>query len=234
MKKLRIHYFKHVSFEGLACIEQWINQKGHQLSHTSFYLDEELPEITDIDWLIVMGGPMGVNDEEIYPWLKYEKEFIKKAIYTGKTVIGICLGSQLIANVLGAKVYPNKYKEIGWFDISITLQGIENKLFAGFNKKLPVFHWHGDTFDLPNEALHIFQSEACKNQSFIYKNQVLGLQFHFEVTEESLKEMILNGKHELVKDKYVQSGTEILAQKDYIKANNELMFKVLDTLSVYS
>jgi GMP synthase-like glutamine amidotransferase len=234
MRKLRIHYFQHVSFEGLACIEQWINQKKHQLSGTRFYLDDELPEIDDLDWLIVMGGPMGVNDEEIYQWLKYEKEFIKKAIDAGKTVIGICLGAQLIASALNTKVYPNKFKEIGWFEVAITPQGFENKLFGDFNEKFPVFHWHGDTFDIPNNAQHIFQSEACKNQCFTYQNKVLGLQFHFEVTEESLNEMILNGKHELVKDKYIQTGNEMLAQKDYIKANNKLMFKVLDSLYVDS
>jgi GMP synthase-like glutamine amidotransferase len=231
MKKKRIHYFQHVSFENLGCIEQWINQNGHQLSYTRFYNDEPIPELADIDWLIVMGGPMGVYENDIYPWIEYEKAFIKKAIDAKKTVIGICLGSQLIASALGAKVYPNDFKEIGWFDISLTQQGADSILFKDFNKKTKVFHWHGDTYDLPKDAQHIFQSLACKNQCFVYKSKVIGLQFHIEISEESLKEMIYNGKHELIENEYVQKEEDLLKDKNLILENNKLMFGVLDKLA---
>jgi len=232
MDKKRIHYFQHVHFEDLGCIEQWANQHGHQLSATRFYNHEALPELADIDWLIVMGGPMGVNDENIYPWLEFEKAFIKKAIDANKTVIGICLGSQLIASALGEKVYPNPNKEIGWFDISKTQHGFESKIFKDFNEKLKVFHWHGDTFDLPKESQLIFQSQACKNQCFSYKNKILGLQFHLEITENSLNEMIFNGKHELKEDKFIQNEDDILKEKELILKNNKLMFSVLDKLFI--
>ena len=112
MHQLRIHYFKHVSFEGLASIQEWSTKNGHILTSTNFYLNENLPHLDSIDWLIVMGGPMSVEDEKKFHWLSKEKIFIRKAIEKGKTVIGICLGAQLIAQILGAKVYPNKQKEI--------------------------------------------------------------------------------------------------------------------------
>jgi len=173
----------HVPFEGLGCIEQWITKNNHSVTYIRLYEKHELPDMNAIDWLIVMGGPMGVYDEAIYPWLSEEKTFIKQAIEAGKTVLGICLGSQLIAEVLGAKVYPNKQKEIGWFDVALSERAKTDSLFAGFEDKFPVFHWHGDTFDLPEGSKHLISSEVCKNQAFLYNDKVLGLQFHFEVTE---------------------------------------------------
>ena len=228
MKKLSIHTLMHVPFEGLGCIEQWTNKKNHTTSTTKFYEDYKLPDPDEIDWLIVMGGPMGVYDEAIYPWLAEEKSFIRQAIEKGKTVIGICLGSQLIAEVLGAKVYPNKQKEIGWFDLKLTNEGKNQQLLAGFEDKFPVFHWHSDTYDLPTESIRLFSSEVCLNQAFLYKGNVLGLQFHFEATAETLKEMVTHGASELVEDKTVQSAEQILAQTNFIDSNNKKMFDILD------
>jgi GMP synthase-like glutamine amidotransferase len=229
MEKLRIHYLQHVHFEGLGCIENWINKNGHILSCTKFFNDEPLPEISEFDWLIIMGGPMGVNDEDIFPWLNYEKKFIKKAIDSGKIVIGICLGSQLIANVLGAKVYPNQHKEIGWFDVYLTDEALKSRLFSDFESKIRVFHWHGDTFELPQGAKHLLKSEACEHQCFLYNEKVLGLQFHFEIMEENLKEMVIYGKSELNHAKYIQTEQDILNQRNLILENNNLMNKLLDS-----
>src|SRR5665213_1473810 len=120
MKQLRIHYFQHVHFEGPGNIEEWCNKHGHSLTATKFYEDFKLPSLTDIDWLVIMGGPMSVNDEEEITWLAAEKQFIQKAIQAEKTIIGICLGAQLLADVMGSKVYQNTYKEIGWFPIELT------------------------------------------------------------------------------------------------------------------
>ncbi len=230
MKKLSIHAFFHVPFEGLGCIEQWINIKGHSLSSTHFYSKYELPNLNSIDWLIVMGGPMGIYDEEQYPWLSEEKRYIKEAIEKGKTVIGICLGSQLIANVLGANVFPNKQKEIGWYDINVTENTKKIGAFKDFENRFPVFHWHGDTFDLPEKSIHLFYSKVCVNQGFIYNDKVLGLQFHFEVTENSLLEMLENGALELIEDETIQSAKQIIEQKNLIKSNNEKIFQLLNYL----
>ena len=139
MKRLRIHYLQHVTYEGLGSIEEWISSSGHSLTVTRFFESTDLPEMSDFDWLIIMGGGMGVNDDKLYPWLAEEKKFIRQSIDAGKTVLGICLGSQLVSTALGAKVYPNKEKEIGWFDIDFTPFALSGKLFSGYGNKLKSF-----------------------------------------------------------------------------------------------
>ena len=169
---MRVHYLQHVPFEGIGSIKNFLIEKGHELTCTKLYEKEKLPPAQNFDWLIVMGGPMGVYDEQIYPWLKLEKKFIKEAISSGKTVLGICLGAQLIADTLGARVYQNKYREIGWFDI-IRSKEAENTLLAkALPQKAKVFHWHGDTFDIPNGAIPLARSEACQNQGLDRKSVV--------------------------------------------------------------
>ncbi len=231
MKHLRIHYFQHISFEGLGNIKEWSSANEHVLTSTKFYEDSTLPILADFDWLIIMGGAMGVYDEKKYSWLAAEKQFIKQTIEAGKTVIGICLGSQLLAEVLGAKVYANDNKEIGWFPIELSLEATKNKLFAGINSPMMVFHWHGDTFDLPQNAIHLAHSEVCKNQAFLYSKKVLGLQFHLEMSETTLKKMIENGRSELIKGNYIQTEQEILNQQKFIEHNKQILFAILDKLA---
>jgi GMP synthase (glutamine-hydrolysing) len=231
MSKLNIHYFQHVHFENLGSIEEWAVNNGHRLTATRFYESDEMPDIHSIDWLIIMGGPMGVHDTEEYPWLVKEKAYIQNAIQANKTVIGICLGSQLIADVLGAKVYRNKHPEIGWFPINFTAEASKNKCFDGWEGSLQVFHWHGDTFDLPKNAVHLASSEATKNQAFLYGQKVLGLQFHVETTQSSLQYMITGSDEELKKDLYVQTPGEIAQGAGFIDENQRLLFKTLDALS---
>ena len=231
MKQLRIQTFMHVSFEGLGCIETWTKMHNHSVSYTRFYEQYQLPEIEDIDMLIVMGGPMSVYDENIYPWLKQEKDFIQNVINNGKIVLGICLGSQLIAEVLGASVYPGKQKEIGWFDLYATENGLNHPMLKSFEQRFHVFHWHGDTYNLPLQTEHLFFSDVCKSQAFLFENRVLGLQFHFEVTAESVSLMVENGMSELIESETVQSANYILNETDYYNANNVKMFKILDYLT---
>ena len=230
MKKLRIHYFQHVEYEGLGSIEEWISSSGHSLSSTRFFEETRLPELSDFDWLIVMGGAMSVNDEQQFPWLADEKRFIRQAVDAGKTVLGICLGSQLVSAALGAKVYKNNEKEIGWFDIELTCLGKSNSLFSESGSRLKVFHWHGDTFDLPENAIHLFYSEGCKHQAYIYKDRVLALQFHLEMTTNSLKAMIEYGRQELNPARYIQTEMELLSNSQLIESNRKVLFKLLDSL----
>jgi len=231
MQKLRIHYLQHVPFEGLGSIAEWVSLHEHHLTATKFFTDSTLPEPAEIDWLIIMGGPMGAYDEKKYDWLASEKQLIKNAIQSGKTVIGICLGAQLIAEILGAKVYLNPHKEIGWFPIQLSEEGIANKLFKGLSKTLTVFHWHGDTFDLPTNATLIASSEACKNQAFLYNEKVIGLQFHFEMTEAALQKMIENGNEELVPGSFIQTAERILNNRNLIENNKGVLFDLLDRLA---
>ena len=232
MQNLRIHYLQHVPFEDLGSIAEWATSNGHVLTSTQFFIHSDLPEPADIDWLIIMGGPMGVYDEDKYEWLAAGKQFIRKAINAGKTVIGVCLGAQLIAEVLGAKVYPNQYKEIGWYPIELNALSLENILFKDFDHELTVFHWHGDTFDIPENAIWLASSEACKNQAFLYNEKVLGLQFHFEMTEGSLKSMTENGAQELETRTFIQSTEMILSNMDLIEKNKRALFIILDRLAI--
>lgn len=227
---LHIHYLQHVPFEGLGYIEQWATARGHQITATKFYQNDKLPDIHTIDWLIIMGGPMNIYEEKTYPWLKTEKQFIQQAIQQNKTLIGICLGAQLIADALGAKIYPNSEKEIGWFPLQLTAQAQAHPLFTDLAPQLTVCHWHGETFDLPKGAVHLATSKVCPHQAFLYGEKVLGLQFHFEMTEVSLKIMVENSRHELIAAPYVQSEEEILTTK-HMEVAHAYLAAILEWLS---
>ncbi|MDR3628000.1 MAG: type 1 glutamine amidotransferase [Ignavibacteriaceae bacterium] len=227
---MKIHVFLHTPFETPGYIEKWIKVKNHSITFTKFYETYTLPKTDEIDWLIVMGGPMGVYEEDKYPWLIEEKSFIKQAVENRKIILGICLGSQLIAEALGAKVFPNKYKEIGWFKIRTTDDGKANPIFNFFPKESVAFHWHGDTFNLPAGAVRLAESEATKNQAFIYNGHVIGLQFHIEVTEKLLNEMIAAGNDELVPGSFLQTADEIRNGMSFSKSTNLLLHNLLDNI----
>ncbi len=208
---MKIHYLQHVPFEDLANIRVWAETKGYGISRTLLYETAKFPSQSDFDWLVIMGGPMGIYEEEKYSWLKAEKQFIKETIESGKKVLGICLGSQLIAEAIGGKVFKQKHKEIGWFDVSLVDDAKNSRIFTNFPNKFLAFHWHGDNFDLPKDALRIAESEACKNQAFEYNDgKVVGIQFHLDYSYASLEQMIENCGDELVDGKYIQQPKEIL------------------------
>lgn len=227
---MNIHHLQHVPFEGLGSMEAVLKEKGHQLSSTHIYVNQDLPVLSDIDWLIVMGGPMGVYEEDIYPWLKTEKRFIREAIDGGKIVLGICLGAQLIADVLGAGVYKNSDKEIGWFTINRSVDVESMMLAKAIPEQVEVFHWHGDTFDLPQDAILLAESEACKNQGFILDERVLALQFHLETTLESAISLIDKCGDELDGSAYVQSKNEMLSNSQRFSNINQIMRSILGAL----
>jgi len=226
---MRAHYLQHVPFEGLGSIESWLQNAGYEISSTQFFDSWILPAIKDIDFLVVMGGPMSVNDETEYPWLLEEKQFIRSAIETGKPVLGICLGAQLIANAMGGKVLPNSVKEIGWFPIE-AVKSESDSVFQ-FPKETEVFHWHGETFDLPKGAVQIAKSKGCINQAFQIGSTVIGLQFHLETTAISAQAIIENCKDELIEGEFVQTEAEILsAHPEKYSTINRLMGNVLEYL----
>ncbi len=230
-RNMRVHYFQHVPFETLGFIERWLQARSHVMTVTRFYEPQySLPNLNDLDWLIVMGGPMGVDDEEQYPWLKDEKEFVQKAIVAGKRVLGICLGAQLIATVLGASVFRNQFKEIGWFPVR-RAEAAESAPVFRFPEKFDAFHWHGDTFDLPPNAVRLAQSEACLNQAFQWERTVIALQFHLEVTPASVQALVEHCRAELSPAPFVQSEADILkASAEQFQTANQLMADVLTYL----
>ncbi|MCP4699929.1 MAG: type 1 glutamine amidotransferase [Gammaproteobacteria bacterium] len=224
-----IHYFQHVPFEGPGSLEIWAKNNGHQTSATRFYENDPLPSVNDIDWLTVMGGPMSIHDTADYPWLIEEKKFIKQAIDSGKTVLGICLGAQLIADALGASVYPNQEKEIGWFPVEKT-PDLQTAVARILPDTLEVFHWHGETFELPRGAVHLAKSAVCENQAFIYKERVLGFQFHLETTPDSAKALIAHCANELTDAPYIQTAAEMLANEARFSKINATMNNILEMI----
>ncbi len=152
------------------------------------YEGDGLPRDTsDLEGLIVMGGPMNVDDVATYPFLREEVSLLEKMISEKKPVLGICLGAQLIAKALGARVYPNKYKEVGWHPVDLTPAGRTDAHFKDFPLQQTVLHWHGDTFDLPSHAVQLARTAKCENQAYRYGDNVYALQFHLEVTPAMVK-----------------------------------------------
>lgn len=210
---MRVHWFQHVAFEGLGSIEPWLLERGHQLSVTRFQHwgqagADPLPDLEAVDLLIAIGGSMSVNDEAIHPWLVAEKRCIAAAIGHGIPVLGICLG---------ARVLPNPQPEIGWFPIeaipdpSSASAGAASGVGFAFPASLPVFHWHGETFELPPGAVPLARSAACANQAFRLGPRVFVLQFHLETTLAAARALVEHCGDELVAAPYVQSAAEILA-----------------------
>ncbi|MDM7986364.1 MAG: type 1 glutamine amidotransferase [Smithella sp.] len=226
---MRAHYLQHVPFEGLGSIESWLKKSGYEITSTKLFDGPDFPDLRKIDFLIVMGGPMSVNDEDKLPWLAAEKKFIWDTIAKNKPVLGICLGAQLIANVLGASVYPNKAKEIGWFPI----HGIvtNDKSIFEMPASLKVFQWHGETFDLPAGAVRLAKSDVCENQAFQVGTSVIGLQFHLETTPEAARALVSNCGDDLVEVPYIQTDREIMsAGTETFQSINHLMDEVLSFL----
>lgn len=232
MTTVRIHYFQHVPFEPPGYIHTWAHQNCFNESWTKFFEGQPLPNAASFDWLIVMGGPMGVYDTDLHPWLESEKIFIRQCITEGKTVIGICLGAQLIAAALHARVYPNSNKEIGWWPVQLTEEGKNCPLLQDIPDNSRVLHWHGDTFDLPAGATRLASSEICCNQAFIYRERVLAFQFHFETTPATLKAMTTHCQHELVEAPYIQPVAEIVnGAERYADDNNKWLAYILNRLA---
>lgn len=225
---MKLHYIQHVPFETPAGILKWASSRSFEISSTKMFESAMLPELPDFDFLVIMGGPMSVNEESKFHWMKNEKKFIENCISHNKKILGICLGAQLIADVLGAEVSANKYKEIGWHDVD---KCNDIRVAKKFPAKFKAFHWHGERFNIPDGAVKIFESEACDNQGFVYGNSV-GLQFHIESDDDSIKAMIENCAADMDKSKYVQSINDIIAGKPALSLNFKIMNSFLDDLII--
>ena len=231
INQMRLHFIQHVPFEGIGNIQGWADNQGWKISGTRIYAGEKLPAPDEFDWLVVMGGPMNIYEEREYPWLATEKEFIKRAIEKDKIVIGICLGAQLIADLLGGPVVRNRCKEIGWFPVTLRPEGGDSLPFRGFPGQFPALHWHGDTFLPPPGAKMLAESEACSAQAFSFNGErVLGLQFHMESSVESVRALVDNCSDELVDGEYIQSSEEIMGKRENFSAIHDSMRLLLENM----
>jgi len=227
---MKIHCLQHVPFEDVSYMGNWAKENGIHFSRIRLYENDPYPHLSDVEALIIMGGPMGAGDYQIFPWLKSEKAYIRKAIQKNKIVVGVCLGAQLIAMVLGAKVYPNPHKEIGWFPVHKTPQAHNTSIGKILPESFMAFHWHGDTFDIPKGAVHLAESKVCKNQAFVYLNRVIALQFHLESTQSSIESLIQNCRDELISAPYIQTADQIRKGYHQIESLNTIMVKLMNCI----
>jgi GMP synthase-like glutamine amidotransferase len=235
---LRVHYFQHIHHEGYGSPEAYLRQLGAVITHTAFHdlakgeQASNLPSIDDIDFLIIMGGSMSVNDEAIYPWLIQEKAWIKAFIEQDKPVVGLCLGGQLIASSFGAVVQKNAVQELGWWPVYAAPvdRAQEQHAIFEFPEKIDILSWHGETFELPDGAVLLAANEACPRQAYQYKHNVIGFQCHPESTPHALS-LYLEDKDEITEytGQFVQTASQLhqTTAAQFLPAN-QLLNDVID------
>jgi GMP synthase-like glutamine amidotransferase len=230
---MRIHILIHAPFETAGAIYTWMTQRGHAYTQTHLYAPEaRLPSPQDVDMLIVMGGPMSIYDEDEYPWLTQEKAFLRACIAQKKTILGICLGGQLLADSLGATITKNPHREIGWFPITLTPQSQQHPLLQGIPSTFEAQHWHGETFAIPHGAIALGSSQGCHNQGFIYHERILALQCHLEIRTEDMRGFVKEAADELLDDSpFIQSIPEIQGQPHQYYCVHARLYQLLDNLS---
>lgn len=223
MKKILV--LQNVDCEDLGTMESAIKSRGMEYQYKHLYARDRAPlNLEGYSGLVILGGPMNVYETERYSFLKDEERLIKEAIQKDLPTLGLCLGAQLIAKTLEARVFAGNKKEIGWYSISLTDDGQSDPLFSNFEKANTVFQWHGDTFDIPSGAKRLAESKLFPNQAFKIGNKVIGLQFHLEVTEEAVYKWMQKYEEELNKLKgYINS--------DQIKIDTSEKIENLQTLA---
>ena len=225
---MKIHSLEHTPFEGPGRIATWAAERGHTLSRTALHDGETPPALDAFDLLVIMGGPMSLHEHRNHPWLPMEKSFLADAIYTRKPILGICLGAQLLADVLGGKVFQNPVKEIGWFPVHILDRGAP---FDAFPERLLVMHWHGDTFTIPEGARRVAESDACANQAFVHGDRIVGLQFHIELEKVGVEDLAAASLDEAGTAPYIQTRAQLLnPPQESIAAAGVALYALLDTL----
>jgi GMP synthase-like glutamine amidotransferase len=230
---MRVHVITHVPFEGPAAVGSWALSRGHHLAEIAA-ITEEYPDPSVVDLLVVMGGPMDADDEVASPWLSAEKRFIAAALARGASVVGVCLGSQILAEVLGGRVKRNPAREIGWREVRLTDAGRRAPLLSGWPDAFVAGHWHGDTFDLPPAAECLASSDACANQLFVAEaGRAVGIQFHLEWDERGLSELAGACHDELVDGGDRVDSAEALLRGVVEHGGNcrELLYLLLDDVA---
>lgn len=208
-----LHVVQHVPFEGPGAIALWAKEKGYRISFSPLHEGIPCPEPRKGDLLCVMGGPMNIYDDAIYPWLAIERAWLKEMVRMGYPVVGVCLGAQLLADALGARVFPHHTKEIGWMPIHWSEHARSH--IGVLPEETTVLHWHGDTFELPDGAVPIARSAYCPNQGFLY-GRCLAFQFHLEAGQQETELMLKNCADEL------KTGVESIHSAEAIRSGAQL------------
>ena len=227
---MRVHILQHVPFEGPSTITNWCGDRGLSYSKTLMFKGDALPDPDELDFLIVLGGPMGVTDQDDFPWLRDELTFIHRCIDANKIMLGICLGAQMIAHSLGAAVTRNTHTEIGWFAVDRHPALTGHPLAEILPDSFDAFHWHGDTFAIPNRAIPVASSEACANQGFVYRDRIVGLQFHLETSLAAAQMLINHCRYELTQGPFIQTEEKMLSRPERFEHAQRRLSRVLDFL----
>lgn len=204
---MNVHVLQHVDFEGLGGLLPFLEARGARISYSRLWQNDVVPEIDGIDLLIALGGPMSANDDVSMPGLRREKELLRAAVDRDVPTLAICLGAQLLASALGARVTRNPVKEIGWFPVRATRQGDD---VLSLPAEADVFQWHSDAFDIPEGAVPLASSDACANQAFQVKRNVVGVQFHPEMTRGIVQAIVADSPGDLKPQRFVQGADELL------------------------
>ncbi|MFC1728880.1 type 1 glutamine amidotransferase [candidate division KSB1 bacterium] len=235
-KLIRVHYLQHDDFVRPAETDTWARQKGHPVTRSKLLPDRDglrheantFPDPASFDLLIIFGGTMSTYDDKEFRWLTNEKKFVERTVQSGKAVYGICMGAQMLAAVLGANVYRNRYKEVGWHEVTLTPEAARSQVFGILPDRFMAMHWHGDVFDIPRDCTRIAFSEATPNQAFEYDSRIFATQFHPEYNLQSVEEGIQYTPEDLNCSAYAQSAEEILKNRHYFPAMHEKLFTILD------
>lgn len=226
---MRILLLQHDPLDGPGALLEWAQDRGHSVACCLICQGEPLPTLESFDLLVSLGGPMGAYDEEKHPWLVTEKEFLCQAVAAGKKILGLCLGCQLLADALGGKAFRHSCKEFGWQPIAPLPSGAD---WFGTDTPFRAFQWHGDTYSLPPGAIQLARNEASEQQAFLFHgpngNQVLGLQFHLEWTEQMAREALAEPGGAPPASPYVQSPEEILSDLTVFDSAKKRFFALLD------
>jgi GMP synthase-like glutamine amidotransferase len=199
------------------------------ISATRVWEEARFPDASELDLVVLMGGPMSIHDTEAHGWLEAEKEFVGELLRSRARVLGICLGAQLLAEALGAAVEPAAEPEIGWFGIEAAEGSAAQPLVEALTRPRRVFHWHAEQFGLPPDAVGLARSDGCAHQAFRWGPRVLGLQFHLEMTPEGAEQLVEHCAEDLQgAGPWVQSPSEILARPERFAASHEALAQVLD------
>ncbi len=229
----RVLLIQHESFEALGTLDPVLKREGIRIRYVNFErTPEAIPSLENYEGLILMGGYMGVYESHVYQHLKVEMKLIEEALKRNMPIFGICLGSQILAHVLGAQVRKHREREMGWVPIHLTESGKSDPLLSEFKESELVFQSHGDTFDIPSSAEHLAYSELCTGQAFRYGNNVYGLQFHLEIDEPTIHHWLQMPENQKIfddsKGRFVPEKIE-METRQYLPRSMDLSRKVFQS-----
>lgn len=226
---MNIHFIQHVPFLGPGIIKVWAEARDSCISFTRLFDKEKLPDSSSLDALVILGGDLNISGAELTSTQIREKKFIRRCIQQNKLVLGINLGARLIASVLGGRIMPNKIKKIGWYLVNWNSNACRHPMFNFLPFRHLVLYWHKDTYELPSGAVSLAGSSHCRNQAFMYGQNVLALQFHLELDYKGLEQLIVNHKGDLKeRGAHIQSAEHMLSRLEYLDSSNRMLTRLLD------